>query len=529
MYLGPWEEYRILKAIENLREKKERMRLESTSTAGGGGITLATTMWGPDADRSSSHHFPLNLDTAPVQDTSLVESTRVSHTGSSPSTSSRVRKRKKNTQPPKTALRFLMKVRDVDVYAEEEVASTPTVKSNESVDALSCSDGASEGRRHNSNLNKTNSEFNLRGTVHNNTQVETVTGGSAVPMDVHVELGTGRVLRKPQLHPISNVSSEEVSRLQQSDMSYSRIQNNQSLLEFLRGAPLDTKSKYERAGQPLPERHTEKNVKKVNSTGEAELERQIERRLRLQMLYSGNYTSDDISKAEDIEPLERKEEEEEEKKKQDQKENGEDLTLLQPFSGVPWDVHFPNPPRPPSMSTGTPEFPSGVKPLSIEEKQEKSFLRVASALGRTRIFHPYDVGAPIAPPIQVPCTSLREVTTPLGTPSLMMYGRICSSNNSSSSGGRRGGSGNIALGRRESIPLSVSECAPPYDRSRGETLPPSPTEVSQNIGIDSVNPIDSDPLPLSDNSRAPGGNPLDDDTVGALISWAEQLDPENIF
>ncbi|ORC92458.1 uncharacterized protein TM35_000032110 [Trypanosoma theileri] len=522
MYLGPWEEYRILKAMENLREKNEQMREETTGKTGG--ASFGRTIWGPDADRSSSHHFPLNLDAATTQDTTLVDSIKLSQVSSTPS-APRIRLKKKNTTKPKKGLRFLMKVRDVDVYTEEDVASTTSIKSSESSDTLSCSDGTSEVRRQHSNFNKTNSECDLRGNVRNTPQVETISSGSSIPMSVHVELGTGRVIRKPQLQTIPNVLTEESSRFLQSSSSQSRNRSNQPLLEFIRGAPLDTKSKYERAGQPLLERQTEKNRKKETGPSQEELEQQIERRLRLQMLYSGQHTSNDSSRVEDVK--------QDQREKEKEKEEGQGLNRTEPISLVPWDDHFTNPSKPPLISAEAPGFPPVAISVSMDEKREKkekkerSSLRPSSALAHTRVMHPYDIGAPIAPPIQVPFTSVREITTPLGTPSRMIYERIRSAGSNSNS--INGNSSSTIIGRPETTsPVSSTENNPLPNLRRRETIVPSAV-VSQNNGTVSMDSGNAAPLPVSDTPQATAANPLDDDTVGALISWAEQLDPENII
>ncbi|KEG06533.1 hypothetical protein DQ04_13461010 [Trypanosoma grayi] len=508
MYGGPWQEYKLMKVIEHLREENERLRRD----AAGDGVDFAisTPIWGADAGKGSSHHFPTSVDDAPLGD-ALIGSTRSSFGETTPSAPSSV-PRSRNTKPS-TALRFMTTVRDVDVFVEQEEAQQSRLNST-ALEVRNSVGVSGTGRKRPTGPPET-TKCEHKSQRRPLSALQSSASGAARAVPVRVELGTGKVLREssvqvvvpsPQIDEGSGVTPSGVVCL-------SILQEDPLLKELLCGPPLDTKSKYQRAGQPLPERRPPKNSK-GGGISEEELQERIERRLRLQMLYSGQSVPDGEAPLSIVEPLQ----------KEEQQQQGDDKAVAfigQPCPSVPWDVLPPTIPYPQTADGTARSMCLSVAFTSDNGEQGRSPNVSSPPQRRQRLSHPYDVGAPLAPPNVEPSSRCGATTeAPLGTSALANAGYDVP---------RRSSNGGICRTfNRDSLSLTTNVFHSGHF-SPSSALPPAELSDSGAGATRTAGSFTSYPTTRVSATRASTVEPLDDDTVGALLNWAEHLDADAII
>ncbi|ESL11490.1 hypothetical protein TRSC58_00758 [Trypanosoma rangeli SC58] len=191
MYVGAWQEYKLMKVIESLREENERLRHDASGFPDG--LTAATPpWWGADAGRGSSHHFPVSMGDVPAGGAASVDdSVTLAHSMPTASVPRSVPRRVLSNLK-KTTLRLMTTVRDVGVFVEEMAdAKVAPLSESASVGFKSCSEGMENNKA--SSL----SSRRLGGRV-----VQEQLGSKEFTSStednpatvVHAEIGTGRIV-----------------------------------------------------------------------------------------------------------------------------------------------------------------------------------------------------------------------------------------------------------------------------------------------------------------------------------------------
>ncbi|RNF06813.1 hypothetical protein TraAM80_03646 [Trypanosoma rangeli] len=525
MYVGAWQEYKLMKVIESLREENERLRHDASGSPDG--LTAATSpWWGVDAGQGSSHHFPVSIGDVPTGGAASVDnSVTLAHivpTAAVPrSVPRRVPSNLKNT-----TLRLMTAVHGVGVFVEEtEDAHVAPMSGPASVGFKSCSEGV---------------ENNKAPSLSNRRLCERVAQVQLSPKDckssvednpatvVHTEIGTGRILgASHQLTPPST-AMYAAAVLLPSLMDSPQARDNLLLKEVLRGAPLDTKTKYQQAGQPLPERHAPKKSKKSSGLTDEEVQQRIERRLRLQMLYTGN-----LSAAEHVSsgiggplkghqgqgsvalpPLE--------SEVQARQVVGFATGTGQAFPGVPWDFSAFGPPNASAEDDVTLVCTSAAPSAAID-KERGAFQRVFSSFStHNRLRHPYDVGAPLSPPTVVATSSYTGAKSPLDLSGSGKTAEGGDGRGNSRLGGdafRNSCGGDLLYDIRSgySVHSALNPPGAQFDKADSNEEP--------HVSVSSAGSLHCTRVYGRTSLEA---DPIDDDAIGMLINWAEQLDPDSI-
>ncbi|RNF13438.1 uncharacterized protein Tco025E_06256 [Trypanosoma conorhini] len=522
MYVGAWQEYKLMKVIEDLREENERLRRDAAGSPDG--LTSAASRWGVGGGQGSSHHFPASMGDVRAGGAASVDSATLTHvepTASAPRSGPR---RGPRNPKPKT-LRLMTTVRDVGVFVEEEAgAGVAPLSSSASVASRSCSEGT-ENKKTRSLSSRDFRELMGHRQLYTKDLTGSLEANSAAV--VHAEIGTGRILGASHQRAPPPAATDAAAGLLPSLIGSSQVRENPLLRELLRGAPLDTKTKYQQAGQPLPERKAPKNSKKGPGLSEEEVQRRVERRLRLQMLYTGNLSGAEHVFPDTGEPLKGHQGPRAlppvESEEQAQQPTGFTSGTGQAFPSVPWDCPASKLPLNTSAEDGvTPLLTSTALSAAMEEKRGR-LQRVSSPSAyRNRLRHPYDVGAPLAPPSLVATLSCGDVAS-LRCPSWSGETAEGGDRHDNSHLGGNAFSNAYDAGPRsdvKSVSSAHNELNMPW-ASVGETIANDEYLVSAGR---------SGALPASKVHAGANltADPMDDDTIGMLINWAEQLDPDSI-
>lgn len=485
MYVGAWQEYKLMKVIENLREENEQLRRGALE--GGDNFASSASTREHNGAREGSRRLLSNLSSGAA--TESVTSSRTGRTAPRPRLTSASVKPKSHANS-RTALRHRMTVRDVDVFVEEH--ATPKMAPQNGVSGV-------EGKHFQTPSRRRFSRHDDPQCVSSAQQSNTV-GASPSTATVHTEMGTGRILRVSCARTRPPGGANGHGDLLPSVVHKSKVLENASFKDLLRGGLLDTKSKYQQAGQPLPRRQPIKLAKKDAELSAEEIQKRVERRLRLQMLYSGHSVSPETQSSSAEGLLDKR-----------QCQDGLGNAQCPPRIHVPWDISSPVLCNLLMVDGPTAQEISAASPSTVGDKLNPPFSVPSSFKPPRRLSHPYDVGAPLAPPA----------------------GAVDAANaflSLSRTEGEKGG------GTMNSNPLGSRGTCGAVCNALSCTLN---NNQSQDCGVRSSSFFLSD-LPTasgSDSYRAVGARmtqippvePLDEDAVGALLSWAEELDPESIM
>ncbi|EKF31439.1 hypothetical protein MOQ_004728 [Trypanosoma cruzi marinkellei] len=525
MYVGAWQEYKLMKVIENLRVENERLRQDTHGSVDD--LDPANSQRFLYAIKGSSHHFPVGLDDVPAG--REVSPDVASSSSRKNRTSAPTPVRRRGCQNSKaTSLRLIGTVRDVDVFVEEEAnAGVAPLSSSVSVISRSCSEGMDNKKSLSFSGKKPCEHDNqVRPGLMNN-KASSETNSTA---NVHTELGTGRIRRVSQRRATPLTDTDGGSNLLPSLMESSKVRENPFLKELLRGAPLDTKTKYQQAGQSLPERKAPKKKKKDTELSEEEVQKRIERRLRLQMLYSGKLSGNetDFSAMKDfqgnlhsnrVSPTPSPPASSEEKS---QGVNGVVSGTGKPFPSVPWD--FSPSMLPNTSAAGATTLVENSRDTSAAIKQGSCTPWHASpaSLQYSSLSYPYYVDVALSSP-------------PLGnslTGKNAVYPLSRSDTRNPSAVGDRHDNGFIG----NKTGTNFCGDGPHRGISSGHDQH-NEAEMRRGLLTEAFHQVEcpvftsnSCALPAlgTDDRPALEASPNDDDSIGMLINWAEQLDPDSI-
>ncbi|EAN95083.1 hypothetical protein C3747_2g267 [Trypanosoma cruzi] len=519
MYVGAWQEYKLMKVIENLRVENERLRQDAPGSAGD--VASENSRRFLYAVQGSSHHFPVGLDDVPAGGGALpdfVSSTSKENTNSTPTPV-----RRRGCQNSKAAtLRLIGTVRDVDVFVEEEAnAGVAPLSSSVSVISRSCSEGMENKKSLSFSRNKScEHENQVRLCFMNNP----ASSGTNPATTVHAELGTGRIRGVPQRRATPLTDTDGGSNVLPSLMESSRVRDNPFLKELLRGGPLDTKTKYQQAGQPLPESQAPKKNKKGPGLSEEEVQKRIERRLRLQMLYSGKLSGNETAlsamknfqvnhHSNQVPPAPSEE--------NSQRVNGVVSGTGKPFPSVPWDFSPSVPPN--TSAAGATTLVENFRDTSAAIKQGFCASWHASPASlHCSSRHPYDVGVALSSPPS--CNSLprQNALSPLSR---------SGTRNPSAVGDRHD---NGFIGNKTGTNFCGDGPHPGMSSGHEQH---AEAEMQKGLSTEAFHQFEcpvfagnSYTLPALGAGDRPSSEagPKEDDSIGMLINWAEQLDPDSI-
>ncbi|KAG8346427.1 hypothetical protein ERJ75_000957800 [Trypanosoma vivax] len=303
MYVGPWQEFHLFRAMEELCEKKGRIACRAPSNTAG----LASETAPP-----SSHHLRLNL--GGTEDTTSGE---FPSNVSTPLTVAASQARRHTTT---RQLRQITRVRDVDVFVEEDVPKArasgkegsqhearPTLehRMKRSTAATSSTLANAMGKfsqKRAGNGSKLSSSDQKGSTSMRRTPQTARTVSTNLSANMHsmnVEIGTGVVRKEQKMDKADPLSVIRKAFLTSSTVGETEgLSSDHPLLrELVLGSDISTKMRFlGNNQQPAVSTHRKKTTK-VDSTDDARVKEQIERRLRLQMMYSGGISRDDTQSA----------------------------------------------------------------------------------------------------------------------------------------------------------------------------------------------------------------------------------------
>ncbi|EAN78904.1 hypothetical protein, conserved [Trypanosoma brucei brucei TREU927] len=481
MYVGPWEEYRLMKAMEELCWLRNHVQADSM---------VLPLPCDPVSTPGSSHHLRPSLETAG---------------GSSPA-----RRRladSANGNLPGCG-NSSDKVRSPSRGSENRVGGgLPVAYGGNSVLMKTGTNQLNAVPGH--SIFKTLGEFRTSsspmcerlviedpGTARGHAQPKCCVDSGRQPLDarqsvgdncvpsttfeqtVHVELGTGvilRKLRKKKTVSPSPLTSSEFSLLDSVEGITTQKRLNM-LRELGLAPPLDTRSKYVLAKQKLPP-SSSSNKEKEKAKIE-EIQEQIERRLRLQMLYSAGRDSASPFPYGSAEAAL-------ENSTGSASVECRELGAAQTTPHVPWDL--PNVVSISSLAQGTTSTPQFV--ASTENRLHQAAGVNAEPQRLPLLTHP---GVANMPASSLPLREGSERVVSTG-----FTAEMCPQTK------------NIEVRRQSSVRTPPLLGAGMHNPSVSGGMQP------QSLDTPAV-------------TRQVEAEQFDDDMVGDLINWAEQLDPDSI-